>query len=76
MGGNRNIEHLLARAIELGPEDNDVVVRAAGAYALIGNQERATGLVKMALSRGYSTKSLLEDRPLRGVVARLGIQNK
>ena len=61
------------RALELDGEDNDIVLRVAGTYALMGRDDAAADLVKKALARGYPVKSLLRHPPLRGVVARLGI---
>ena len=72
-GTTENVDTLARRALELDGDDNDIVLRIAGTYALMGRDEAAAGLVKKAIARGYPAKSLLRHPPLRGVVARLGI---
>ena len=67
------MDALARRALELGGDDNDIVVRIAGTYALMGRNDAAADLVKKAVARGYPAKSLLRHVPLRGVVTRLGI---
>jgi tetratricopeptide (TPR) repeat protein len=74
LAGKKDVEDLLARALALGSDDNDILIRVAGAYALIGKEDRAAEFVRKAMDRGYPKASLLGNMPLRRVTARIGIQ--
>jgi tetratricopeptide (TPR) repeat protein len=58
----------LAKAVELEPDDPDVLIRAAQTWAHLGDREHARSLVDRALELGYSRHALNRVESLRTLV--------
>jgi tetratricopeptide (TPR) repeat protein len=71
--GREDYQQPLRMALKLDPDNGDVAARAAEAYAIRGDKERAIELIKQIIAKGSNIKSLQRSRDLRGLLSGTGI---
>ena len=69
--GRQDFEPPLKRAVELAPEDRELRVTAAEAYAAAGDRARAIEFARSALARGLTLKTIERSYHLRDMLAEI-----
>ena len=61
------------RALELAPDDTDILVRTAETQASMGNNEHALALLRKLGVKGYPLTKLKNSAPLRPLLTKVGV---
>ena len=65
--GRKDFVAPIARALELTPDNGDVLERAAEAYAISGDRPRAEAYLGQAIAHGVAAKSIERSEYLKGL---------
>jgi tetratricopeptide (TPR) repeat protein len=68
-GQRADAQRLVARALELAPEQTDVLMHATVTYELIGDRGRAVDTLGRAIRSGYAVEALEREGALRALLA-------
>jgi tetratricopeptide (TPR) repeat protein len=67
LAGRKDYAAPITRAIELAPDNGDVLERAAETYAIAGDRQRAGEFLGKAIARGVPAKSIERSEYLKGL---------